>query len=394
MDGQTAKDYEADLDENLRSLKERFKSGSYKAPPVRRVYIPKAGNSKKLRPIGIPSLEDKVLQRAVSMVLEAVYEQDFLNCSYGFRPKRSAHDALDALWSGLMGTKGWVIEMDIKGCFDNISHFHLRSFLDQRVRDGVIRRTIDKWLKAGVLEDGEVRHPTLGTPQGGVVSPILMNVFLHEVLDKWFEEVVKPRMKGRALMIRYADDAVLAFEVESDARRVMEVLPKRFLKFGLELHEEKTRMINFRRPGPANQRPTASSSRSRGTFDFLGFCHYWGKSWRGYQVIKRKTASDRLRRAIRSVTEWCKRYRCRPIKEQWRMLVRKLLGHYGYFGITGNSRALSMMYHAVRGAWQKWLNRRSQRKDMPWERFERMLKRYPLPIPKVVHSIYGHAAKP
>lgn len=395
VDGQTAEDYEVNLDENLRSLKERFKSGSYKAPPVRRVYIPKAGNSTKLRPIGIPSLEDKVLQRAVSMVLEAVYEQDFLDCSYGFRPERSALDALEALGSGLMGIwGGWVIEMDIKGCFDNISHSHLRSFLDQRVRDGVIRRTIDKWLKAGVLEDGQVRHPTLGTPQGGVVSPILMNVFLHEVLDKWFKEVVKPRMRGRALMIRYADDAVLAFELESDARRVMEVLSKRFLKYGLELHEEKTRMLDFQRPGPAGQRPIRAAKEGRGTFDFLGFCHYWGKSRKGYQVIKRKTAKDRLRRAIVSINEWCRKNRHRPIKEQWSMLVRKLQGHYGYYGVTGNFKMLSQFHLAVKRAWQKWLNRRSQKKAMPWERFARLLKRFKLPNPKVVHSIYGHAAKP
>jgi len=395
VDGQTAQEYEANLDENLSSLKERFKSGSYKAPPVRRVYIPKAGNSKKLRPIGIPSLEDKVLQRAVSMVLETVYEQDFLDCSYGFRPKRSAHDALATLWSGLMGIKGgWVIEMDIKGCYDNISRPHLRSFLDQRVRDGVIRRTIDKWLKAGVLEDGEVWHPTLGTPQGGVVSPVLMNVFLHEALDKWFEEVVKPRMKGKALMIRYADDAVLAFEMESDARRVMEVLPKRFLKYGLELHEEKTRLIDFRRPGPTNQRPTSTVQAGRASFDFLGFCHHWGKSRKGYQVIKRKTAKERLRRAIVNINEWCRRNRHIPAKDQWSMLVRKLQGHYGYYGITGNIRALSQFHRAVTKAWQKWLNRRSQRKDMPWERFIRMLERYKLPTPKVVHSIYGCAAKP
>ena len=228
MDGQTAADYAADLEGNLRSLLDRAKSGRYQAPPVRRVHIPK-GTGSETRPIGIPTFEDKILQRAVAMVLEAVYEQDFLDCSYGFRPGRSAHQALDALWHRLMEVRGgWVLEIDIRKFFDALDHRHLHAILRRRVRDGVLLRLIGKWLKAGVLEDGCVTHPESGSPQGGVVSPILANAYLHEVLDTWFERTVKPRLKGRASLIRYADDAVLVFEVEGDARRVLDVLPKRF----------------------------------------------------------------------------------------------------------------------------------------------------------------------
>ena len=233
VDRQTAEEYAAELESNLRSLLDRFKSGTYRAPPVKRVHIPK-GDGKKTRPIGIPTFEDKVLQRAVSMVLEAIYEQEFHDCSYGFRPGRSAHQALQALWETLTKMQGgWVLELDIQGFFDSLDHGHLRSFLDQRVRDGVLRRTIDKWLKAGVMEDGVVSFPDSGSPQGGVISPLLANVYLHEVLDDWFEKQVRPRLAGHAVLIRYADDVVIAFSSEADARRVMDVLPKRFGKYGL-----------------------------------------------------------------------------------------------------------------------------------------------------------------
>jgi len=247
VDGRTAAHYAADLDANLDGLLHRFKSGTYRAPPVRRVHIPK-GERGKTRPLGIPTFEDKVLQRAVVMVLEAVYEQDFLPCSYGFRPGRSAHMALETLWHGLMDMGGgWVLELDIESFFDAVDHVHLRSFLDQRVRDGVLRRSIDKWLKAGVLDEGREVRPQDGTPQGGVISPLLANIYLHHVLDHWFVSEVQPRMKGKAQLIRYADDAVMVFQHESDARRVMAVLAKRFAKYGLRLHPDKTRLIDFRR---------------------------------------------------------------------------------------------------------------------------------------------------
>jgi group II intron reverse transcriptase/maturase len=389
VDGQTATEYAATLEDNLRSLRTRFQTGTYYAPPVRRVHIPK-GDGRKTRPIGVPTFEDKVLQRAVVMVLEAVYEQDFLDCSYGFRPGRSAHQALEALWTGLMDLRGgWVLEVDIKSFFDTVDHGHLRSFLDGRVRDGVLRRAIDKWLKAGVLEDGQLHHPDDGTPQGGVLSPLLANVYLHEVLDVWFEHVVKPRLHGRAFLVRYADDFVIAFSCESDARRVEAVLPQRFGKYGLELHPTKTRLVEFRRP-PRGRKP-----RHRpGTFELLGFTHYWGLSRRGTTVVRRKTAQGRLARALHRIGTWCREHRHQPIRDQHAALSRKVRGHYAYYGITGNARALGRFGHEVERTWRKWLHRRSHHARMTWERFRRLLRRYALPPPRVVHSIYLSAAKP
>lgn len=388
VDGQTASDYERDLGGNLQSLLDRFKSGTYRAPPVRRVYIPKADG--KQRPIGIPTLEDKILQRAVSMVLEAIYEQDFLDCSYGFRPRRSAHQALETLWKGLMDVRGgWVLEVDIESYFDTLEHRHMRDFLDKRVKDGVIRRTIHKWLKAGVMEEGEIRKGRAGTPQGGVISPLLANIYLHEVLDVWFEREVKRRMRGRSFLIRYADDAVLVFERKDDAERVMAVIGKRFARYGLRLHPKKTRLVEFARPGTGRD-----GDGKPGSFDLLGFTHYWGKSRRGWWTVKRKTAKDRLTRALGHMRSWCRWNRHLPVKEQHRVLSWKLRGYYGYYGITGNLRALERFWLEVKMAWHKWLNRRSGRKHMPWPRFDKLLERYPLPRPRIVHSALRHSARP
>jgi RNA-directed DNA polymerase len=378
VDGQTAKQYEQDLEGNLGRLLDRFKSGTYRAPPVRRVYIPKGGGRE--RPIGIPTLEDKVLQRAVTMVVEAVYEQDFLDCSYGFRPGRSAHQALEALWKGLMDLRGgWVLELDIKSYFDNMSHPILRGFLDLRVRDGVIRRVVGKWLKAGVMEDGQWRRSEAGSPQGGVISPLLANVYLHEVLDRWFKEEVRSRMKGRVFMVRYADDAVLVFEHERDARRVEAVLAKRFDRFGLELHPDKTCLVDFRSPWRGGS--------GRNTFDFLGFTHYWGRSRKGRPTVVRKTAKDRMQRALKRVATWCRKNMHQKVREQYAVLCRKLVGHYAYYGITGNYRALFQFKDVVVRLWRQSLNRRSDKKSMPWKRFKRMLRQRPLPPPRVVHSM-------
>ena len=389
VDRQTAGQYAKDLERNLQELLARFHAGTYRAPPVKRVHIPK-GDGSKTRPIGIPTFEDKVLQRAVTMVLEAIYEQDFLDCSYGFRPNRSAHQALQALWEALMSMNGgWVLEIDIKGFFDSLDHVQLRTFLDQRVRDGVLRRAIDKWLKAGVLEEGVLTHPDMGTPQGGVISPVLANVYLHEVLDKWFATQVRPRLSGRAVLIRYADDAVIAFSSEQDARRVMEVLPKRFGKYGLALHPEKTRLVPFRRP-PLN-RGGKRDARS-GTFDLLGFTLYWGRSHRGFMVVKRLTARGRFRRALRAIAMWCRINRHLSVAEQQRSLNLKLRGHYGYYGLTGNARALRRFQRVVQAVWRKWLNRRSQRARMDWARFNALLRRYPLSPPRVVQSVYRAAS--
>jgi len=379
VDGQQAEDFAANLDKNLKDLLDGFKSGRYRAPAVRRVHIPK-GDGKKTRPLGIPTFADKVLQRAVTMVLTAVYEQDFLDCSYGFRPGRSAHDALGALREGLMSMKGgWVLDADIQGFFDNLGHGKLREILDQRVRDGVLRRMIDKWLKAGILENGELTYPSGGTPQGGVVSPVLANVYLHEVLDTWFHREVLPRMHGRAFLVRYADDFVIAFSDEGDARRVLEVLPKRFARYGLTLHPEKTRLVPFARPGPKD----GGDRDEPGKFDLLGFTHFWARSRRGYWVIKRKTSKSRFSRALKAVDRWCQRNRHLKIREQHAKLVAKLRGHYNYYGITGNSPALCRFLWFVERSWKRWLGRRSQRGYINWERFRAIKRVYPLPFPRI-----------
>lgn len=387
VDGVTCEEYVRNLEVNLQALLDRAKTGRYRAPPVRRVHIPKGERGSETRPIGIPTFEDKLLQRAVLMALEPVYEQDFRKCSYGFRPGRSAHDALESLRAQLVEMGGgWLIEVDIRKFFDTLDHTHLQDLLRQRVRDGVLLRLIGKWLNAGVLEEGRISYPDTGTPQGGVISPLLANVYLHEVLDKWFEDEVVPCLKGRAFLIRYADDFVIGLAREDDARRVMEVLPKRFGKYGLTLHPTKTRLIPFNRPGRGG--PGAPSP---GTFDFLGFTHHWEMSRRGYWVIKRKTARDRFSRGLRRIAEWCRGHRHRPIKEQHRILSLKLRGHFGYFGITGNANALARFGWEVGRIWHKWLGRRSQR-GMPWEKFNALLGRYPLPPPVAIHSTLRPAA--
>jgi group II intron reverse transcriptase/maturase len=391
VDGQTGREYEERLEENLRSLLDRFKSGQYKAPPVRRTYVPK-GDGTQTRPIGIPTFEDKVLQRAASMVLEAVYEQDFLSCSYGYRPGRSAHHALEDLWQGLTAMGGgWVLEVDIKSFFDSISHAQLRGILDQRVRDGVLRRTIDKWLAAGVMEGTQVSHPDAGTPQGGVVSPLLANIYLHEVIDRWFKRDVKPRLVSRAFMVRFADDLVMVFATERDARRVWDVLPKQLGRYGLTLHPTKTRLLEFR---PRVGGTTLPTNGDKGSFDLLGFTHYWARSRRGSWVVKRKTAGSRFGRAVKRVYEWCRTYRHAPVPWQHEQLGRKLRGHDNYYGITGNRKALARFRHAVRRAWRTWLNRRSAKARMTWECFERLVERYPLPAPVVRHQLRPRAANP
>jgi group II intron reverse transcriptase/maturase len=396
VDGVTAEEYEQDLEGNLQSLLDRAKSGTYRAPPVRRVHIPKGGSSTETRPLGIPTLEDKVLQRAVVMLLEPIYEQDFLDCSYGFRPGRSAHQALKSFRDQTMTGRpkgGWVLEVDIRKFFDNLEHRYLRQFLQLRVRDGVLLRLIDKWLKAGVMEDGNIRHPDSGTPQGGVVSPLISNVFLHYVLDQWFEQEVKPRMRQPAFLIRYADDFVIGFRDQADAQRVMEVIPKRFGKYGLTVHPTKTKLVRFRPPSPRKDRGDRPDDRP-GAFDLLGFTHYWARSRKGYWVVKLKTASDRFSRAVRTIDRWCRDNRHVPIGEQHKKLNEKLRGHYAYYGVTGNSGALTRFLHEVGPRWRRWLNRRNNMRSLTWEKFLAILRRYPLAPVRTVRSTLRHAAKP
>jgi len=391
VDGQTAEEYAMYLESNLQSLLDRAKSGTYQAPPVRRVHIPK-GDGSQTRPIGIPGFEDKVLQRAVSMVLEAVYETEFVDGSYGFRPGRSAHQALESLWTQTMRLGGGgVIDADIKGFFDTLDHSHLVAMLRRRVQDGVLMRLIGKWLNAGVMEDGQLTHPEKGTPQGGVISPLLANIYLHEVLDVWFEQEVKPRLRGPAFLVRYADDFVIVCADENDARRVLDVLPKRFGQYGLTLHPEKTRLVPFRRPRLFGG---GSDGDGPGTFDLLGFTHHWARSRKGAWVVKRKTARSRFTRAVRSLSLWCRSHRHQPVTEQHKVLSQKLRGHCGYYGITGNAEALARFSYELVKVWWKWLNRRSQRASLTWETFLAMLKRNPLPPPRAVHSVLRMAANP
>jgi group II intron reverse transcriptase/maturase len=394
VDGQTWDEYGENLESNLRSLLDRAKSGRYTAPPVKRVHIPKAGSPEQTRPIGIPTLEDKVLQRAVMMLLEPICEQDFIEGSYGFRPGRGAHQALERLWKETMNTDGgWILEVDISKFFDTLDHGHLRQFVQHRVRDGVLLRLIGKWLNAGVMEAGQISYPDAGSPQGGVISPLLANIYLHYVLDMWFEQEVQPRLAGRAYLIRYADDFVIGFVNEKDAHRVKDVLPKRFGKYGLKIHPEKTRLVRFNRPnGRKNSKgkpePSDDSEQSDKpeSFDLLGFTHYWGRSRKGTWVVKRKTSSKRLSRGLRAINEWCRINLHKPLIEQQQALSRKLRGHCAYYGITGNSQCLSAFRLWVVRIWRRWLSRRNRERGMTWDRFNQLLKRYPLPAAVAIHS--------
>lgn len=377
IDSVTAKDYAEALEANLHSLHERLRSGRYQAPPVKRVWLEKADGNR--RPIGIPVFEDKIVQRAVVMLMGAVYEEDFYAFSYGFRPGRSAHDALKALRAHCMsGRIGWIIDADIGSYFDTIEHGALRTMIQQRINDGGLLRLIGKWLNAGIFEAGELTRVQAGTPQGGVASPLLSNIYLHHVLDTWYARQIKPRLRGRSFLIRFADDFIIGCELEDDARRVMAVLAKRFARFGLRIHPEKTRLLQFGKPC-RGERP--------GTFDFLGFTHYWGRSRQGHWIVKRKTSGKRLGRTLRQYWQWCRDHRHLPFKEQHRKLSRKLRGYYQYYGIRGNYKMLEVLYEAVERAWRYWLSRRGDKRGMNWERYERHRDLFPLPLPRIVQQV-------
>lgn len=378
VDGVTWWDYKANWQENLKALKEKLMSGSYKAPPTKRVYIPKSKTSK--RPIALPTLEDKVLQRAVAMILGAIYEEEFYDFSYGFRPGKSQHQAVKAVRNRLQKSRGgWILEVDIKGFFEAIDFKILRDFLDRRVRDGVLRRTIDKWLNAGVLEDGVIKRQKGGTPQGGVISPILANIYLHEVIDKWFVEDVKPRMENTAECYRFADDVIMIFDSRRDAERVYKVIGKRLAKYGLEAHPEKTRLTNF------NKRFGRGKGKED-TFTFLGFTFYWAWNRWGVATVMRKTAREKLRKSLGKVRDWCHKYRHKPLSWQHQKLSEKLKGHYAYYGIKGNRESLDKFYHTTVETWRKWLGRRSQRWTGSWKRFGEIFKKFPLPRPEIIHE--------
>lgn len=384
VDGVTKEQYGRDLRANNRDLHDRLRTMRYRHQPILRRHIPKE-HSKKTRPIGISTFEDKLVQDVLREVLEAVYEQDFLECSYGFRPGRSAHDALRALDRVVSrGEVNWILEADITSFFDSIDRSMLLEMLQERVADGSLLRLVGKCLHVGVLDGEEFSSPERGTTQGSVLSPLLGNIYLHHVLDRWFEEVVKPRLGGVAHLVRYADDFVIGFEHRRDAQRVMDVVGKRMGKFGLTLHLDKTRLIPFRRPSSDQKK-----GKGLGTFDFLGFTLYWRRTRGGRWEMACKTRRARLRRAIHRVYEWCQRNRHLPIPVQHVALVRRIQGHYNYFGVNGNTRSLSLLkYHAER-AWYKWLCRRSQRARLNWERFMHLLRDYPLPRPRISVQIWG-----
>lgn len=377
IDGQTADEFAADLDANLDELLELAKSGRYRAPAVRRVEIPKGGG--KTRPIGIPTFRDKVLQRAVKELLEPIYEQSFHDFSYGFRPGRSALDGVKALKKCIDDMHGgWVLEVDIKSFFDEIDKQKLRDILRTRVADGVIVRLVGKWLNAGVLEGGVVTRSDRGTPQGGVISPLLANIYLHTVLDQWWVETMQPRIKGKSGLVRYADDFVIVFRRKRDAERVKAALSERFAEYGLRLHPDKTRLVHFHRP-----RPDDEDDGNRGSFDFLGFRYRWHRSRKnGWWSLSLETARSRLNRTLKAMNAWLKRNRHLPIAAQRAMLEAKLKGHYGYFGALGyNLHALGAVYHHTRRLWRKWLGRRSQRGTLTDGQWYPLLRRYSLPLP-------------
>jgi RNA-directed DNA polymerase len=382
VDGVTKEQYGQELDEKLRDLLDRLKTKRYRHQPIRRVHIPKEGG--RTRPIGISTVEDKVVQDALREVLEAVYEQDFLECSHGFRRGRRAHDALKALdRAAHRGEANWIIEADIVSFFDSIDRKQLHEMLALRVPDGSIHRLVGKCLNVGVLDGESYSSPEEGTAQGSVLSPLLGNIYLHHVLDVWLEREVRPRLQGRMILVRYADDFVIGFERKDDAERVWEVLPKRMQRFNLQLHPEKTRLLDFRRPS------SESGGKGPSTFDFLGFTVFWKRGRSGKWGFVLKTRRARLSRAINAATAWCRRHQHQEIGDQHVALTRRLQGHINYFGVSGNVRSVDRLLLAVRRAWYKWLRRRSNHSRLNWERFNAVLRRYPLPRARVVVPMWA-----
>lgn len=385
VDNVTWKEYGEKLVENLRDLVARMKVKRYKPQPAKRVYIPKDGAGR--RPLGLPSLEDKIVQKGMALIMEAIYEADFLDCSYGFRPVRSCHQALNAIDKTIM-TKpiNHIVDADIKGFFDNVSHEMLLKFLKVRIVDPSFLLLIRRFLKAGYMEAGYIVLAVRGTPQGSIISPILSNVYLHYVLDLWYEKVLRKQVRGQCYLVRYADDFVGMVQFQDDAAYIMRALTERFAKFELELHPEKTRVISFGRYERENAK---RQNRKPNTFDFLGFTHFCGKSRKGNFIVGRKTSRKCFQRSCKAMNKWLRAIRNTvKTKEWWSILRAKLLGYYQYYGVSGNMLSLRRYYTRVLRLVFKWLNRRSQRKAFNWLRFRDYLEHYPLPAPRITYNMY------
>jgi group II intron reverse transcriptase/maturase len=379
VDGLTHAEYARNAHENIRKLHEKLKSKTYRAQPLRRIYIPKEDGTQ--REISIPSLEDKIVQRVTVDLLSAIYEQNFLECSYGFRPGRGAHEALEEVKRVICTqSTDYVLEIDIASYFNSIVREHLMVMIEKRISDASILRLIRKWINVGVIDEGRLLVSDTGTGQGQIISPLLANVYLHHILDEWFEKEVKPRLKGKAFEVRYVDDAALFFEYREDAQKVLEVLPKRFEKFGLTLHPQKTRLIEFGRRAywKAQRKGTKLE-----TFDLLGFTHLATRSRRGKFTVHVKTMKKRLRRSLNAVAEWCQKHRHDDVELQWKTLNAKLRGHYEYYGRATNCRSLRQFHRGVRRVWHKWLNRRTRGKTLTWENYQELLDRLPLLPPRI-----------
>ncbi len=385
IDGVSWQEYGEQLDENLENLVDRMKAKRYKPQPAKRVYIPK--NEHEKRPLGLPSLEDKIVQKGIARILEAIYEADFLDCSYGFRPQRGCHQALNAVDKTIMTNSiNHVIEADIKGFFDNVSHTWMMEFLQVRIKDPSFLLLIRRFLKAGYMDAGIFVLTERGTPQGGNLSPALSNVFLHYVLDLWFEKKIRPSVRGVCSMVRYADDFVCMVQYQEDAQHIEAALRDRFAKFGLELHPEKTQIISFGRYERENAK---RQNRRINTFDFLGFTHYCDSSRKGKFIVGRKTSGKKFRMKCKELNDWLRKIRnSQKTKEWWPTLQAKLRGHYQYYGVSGNMRSLQRFYSLMVRMTLKWLNRRSQRKSFSWKSFHEYLDHYPLPKPRIAHNIY------
>ena len=379
VDHVTYRDYEGQAKQKVQELHERLKNKTYRALPLRRIYIPKEEGKK--RPISIPALEDKIVQKAAVELLSAIYEQDFLDCSYGFRPGRGAQQALDEVGRVICREPtSVVLELDIASYFDSIVREHLMEMIERRISDASVLRLMRKWIYVGVIDDGRLLVSETGTGQGQVISPLLANVYLHFVLDEWFEREVKPRLRGKAFEIRFADDAVICFQYREDAEKVLQVLPKRFARYGLTLHPEKTRLVEFGRTALAR---AIRAGTKPDTFDFLGLTHKCALSRRGKFTVHVKTMKKRLRRSLTAVAEWCRIHRHDDVDKQQAVLNAKLRGHYQYYGRPTNYHSLWQFYRAVRQIWKKWLERRTRGQPLSWERYEQILRRHPLLRPRI-----------